>query len=282
MLGFWDQNNKFTYLPAGDLPDSCWSLYLRNKAYTGSCIRIATSAAGNAETDIGFINGRVNTAAILSHVGSNTAWVVTIYDQIGSNNLTKIFGLNSYAPRIATGGNIITFANGQPAIEFGQGTSEGASGLYRTTGDLFPSGSTLFYSYESTYTGLHVIGGSGSATTPFFGAGGDADSSNIISSSFSDPDPYIMYVDGATGVNKSLATVTRDDVYEARKDSLRIIAEPGLNLTSGNGFSWGMRGENSNSYFRGKSSEMIIYNDVRSSTQSFDIMSILNKTVKSY
>jgi hypothetical protein len=44
--------------------------------YAGPCIRIRNSS-DTTETDIGFVDGLVDTAAILSHVGSNIAQVVT-------------------------------------------------------------------------------------------------------------------------------------------------------------------------------------------------------------
>jgi len=282
MLGFWDQNNKFQYLPAGDLPDYGWSLYKRNKAYTGACIRIATSAAGNAETDIGFVNGKVDTAAILAHVGSNTAWVKTIYGQFGSVNLSMIYGLFTYAPRIATGGSIITFSNGEPAIEFGQGTSGNlASGLFVGSGDLFSTASSMFYSYESTYAGLQALGGSGSSVTPYHTATENGQT-GFASSAFFDPDPTNLYVDETNPISVS-GSSTPDAFHDVLIGSgVKIACETDMDLSLGNGYSWGMRWESTNLYFRGKSSEMLIYNDVRSSSQVYDIMKILNKSVKAY
>jgi hypothetical protein len=52
-------------------------------AYAGSAIRIRRSS-DNAEQDIGFVGENLDTAAITTFVGANSAYVVKWYDQSGS------------------------------------------------------------------------------------------------------------------------------------------------------------------------------------------------------
>jgi hypothetical protein len=59
----------------------------------------------NTETDIGFVNGQLDTATITSFVGSNTAYITTWYDQSG-NNLNAVQTNTANQPRIVNAGTI--------------------------------------------------------------------------------------------------------------------------------------------------------------------------------
>lgn len=98
--------------------------------YTGatagySVRRLATSAtnlmriredAGDTETDIGYdSNNELDTAAIATHCGTANGYVVTWYDQAGSNNATQ--GTDTLQPQIYNGSAVLT-ENGQPAVKF--------------------------------------------------------------------------------------------------------------------------------------------------------------------
>jgi hypothetical protein len=88
---------------------------LRN-AYTGFAMRIRRSG-DNAETNIGFINGNLDTAAILAFIsgGTNAGFVTTWYDQSGNgSNATQTVALQQL--RIAVGGVINTKGNGKPSL----------------------------------------------------------------------------------------------------------------------------------------------------------------------
>lgn len=67
---------------------AAYSLRKLRSTYTGNCIRVRRSS-DNAETDIGFLNNVLDTAALLSFVGAGNGFVVTWYDQQGSNNMTN-------------------------------------------------------------------------------------------------------------------------------------------------------------------------------------------------
>ena len=94
---------------------AAYSVRKLDKDYTGNCMRIRRDS-DDAETDIGFdSSGDLDTAAIASHCGSASGYVVTWYDQSGnSNNATQ--STTGKQPQIYNGTAVIT-ENGKPAIE---------------------------------------------------------------------------------------------------------------------------------------------------------------------
>ena len=71
--------------------------------------------SGDTETDIGYdSNGDLDTAAIATHCGTANGYVVTWYDQAGSNNATQ--STLASQPQIYNGTAVIT-KNGKPAID---------------------------------------------------------------------------------------------------------------------------------------------------------------------
>jgi hypothetical protein len=93
-----------------------YSLRKLRSGYTGNCIRVRRSS-DNTEQDFGFVNNVLDTASILSFVGTGTGFVTTWYNQtttIGLN-LTQSTGVNQ--PRIVQVGNLYT-VNGKPSLYF--------------------------------------------------------------------------------------------------------------------------------------------------------------------
>jgi PKD repeat protein len=93
---------------------AAYSLRLLRLAYTGSAIRVRRSN-DNTEQDIGFVNGVLDTAALLSFVGANNGFVVTWYDQSG-NGFNATQGTQANQPQIVSSGNLI-LVNGKPSID---------------------------------------------------------------------------------------------------------------------------------------------------------------------
>ena len=97
---------------------AAYSLRKLRTAYTGSAIRIRRFS-DNTEQDIGFdSDGNLDTTAITSFVGSNSAAVVTWYEQSGqASNWNLTNSTTTAQPRITdSSGNIYTL-NGKPAIQ---------------------------------------------------------------------------------------------------------------------------------------------------------------------
>ena len=118
---------------------AAYSVRKLRTAYTGSAMRIRRHS-DNVEQDIGFdSNGDLDTAAITSFVGANSASVVTWYEQSGqasTYNLTQ--PTTSRQPRITdSSGNVFTL-NGKPAID---DTNNSAARLsFNTSFGQAPSG----------------------------------------------------------------------------------------------------------------------------------------------
>jgi len=116
-------NPGFTYLSLLDeYPNAAaaYSLRLLNNAYTGNAIRVRRSS-DNAEQDIGFSSGVLNTSALTTFCGSDSGFVTTWYDQSGnSNNATQTTAANQ--PLIISS-SIINSENGKPSLNF-DGTND--------------------------------------------------------------------------------------------------------------------------------------------------------------
>lgn len=108
-------------------------------AYTGNCVRIRRSS-DNTELNIGFVAGKVDTATMATFVGSNSAYVVTWFDQSGNGyNLTQ--ATPSQQPRIVnSGSNIVLGASLEVALSFAQSSSQY---LETTANAVSLGGSTL-------------------------------------------------------------------------------------------------------------------------------------------
>ena len=94
--------------------DLGFSLFKIRTAYSGSCIRVIRDS-DNATLDIGFSSGILDTASMLSFVGSANGYVERWYSQIGSNYAGQNTLIN--APRIINAGVLETL-NGHPSIYF--------------------------------------------------------------------------------------------------------------------------------------------------------------------
>jgi len=93
---------------------AAYSLRKLRTDYSGNAIRIRRSN-DDAETDIGFSSGSLDTAAIASHCGANDGFVTTWYDQASSNNASQSTSANQ--PKIYDGTTGVIIVNGKPAVQ---------------------------------------------------------------------------------------------------------------------------------------------------------------------
>jgi hypothetical protein len=97
-----------------------YSLRQLRTAYTGAAIRVRRSS-DNAEQDINFVGGDLDTSSLLSFVGAGNGFVTTWYDQSGNaNNAIKTTA--ALQPRIVNSGSLVT-ENGKVAINDFVGTT---------------------------------------------------------------------------------------------------------------------------------------------------------------
>ena len=123
---------------------AAYGLRKLRSSYSGSAIRIRRSN-DNTEQDIGFTStGALDTSAISSFVGANSAFVKTWYDQSGNTrNITQ--ATNGNQPRIVNAGTIDTIG-GETAVYFGTSAND----WYLT----FPTG---YLNGTSTLSWFHVL-----------------------------------------------------------------------------------------------------------------------------
>lgn len=82
-----------------------------------NCVRVRRGS-DNAEQDIGFVSGVIDSASLLTFAGSNAAYVVKWYDQSTNGNDASI-PTATYQPIIANGGVMkVSVYNGLPSIQF--------------------------------------------------------------------------------------------------------------------------------------------------------------------
>jgi hypothetical protein len=94
---------------------AAYSLRLLRKGYTGNCIQ-ARRSSDNATQNIGFVNGVLDTASLLSFVGAGDGFVRTWYDQ-SENGRNATNTTNANQPQIVSSGSLIPM-NGNPSILF--------------------------------------------------------------------------------------------------------------------------------------------------------------------
>ena len=96
---------------------AAFSLRQLSNSYSGNCV-LVRRASDDAELNIGFSGGALDTSALATHCGSSDGFVVTWYDQSGnSNNATQSTAASQ--PKIYDGSSVRHITeNGKPAIQF--------------------------------------------------------------------------------------------------------------------------------------------------------------------
>jgi len=94
---------------------AAYSLRKLRRLYLGNCIKVRRSS-DNLETDIGFVNDRVDLVKLHSFIGASSGFVTTWYDQT-SNGRNATQTTTSNQPRIINSG-VLDSINNFPAIQF--------------------------------------------------------------------------------------------------------------------------------------------------------------------
>lgn len=133
-----------------DYPDAAaaYSVRLLRAAYSGSAIRVRR-ASDNAEQDIGFSNGNLDTTALTSFCGAGNGFVTTWYDQSG-NARDVIQTTAANQPQIVSSGSVIN-VNTKPSIKF-DGTDDFLSKLSVTINQPI----TLFHIRRNNATNTQI------------------------------------------------------------------------------------------------------------------------------
>jgi len=104
-----------------DLAAGIYSIRRVRAAYTGPCMRVRRSS-DNAEIDVFWANGLVDSAAIMAHVGAGSGFVTTWYDQSGkANHAAQTTAGNQ--PTIVVSG-VMQMMQGRPSLSFTNATAQ--------------------------------------------------------------------------------------------------------------------------------------------------------------
>tara|TARA_R110000822_G_C15227028_1_gene484936 strand:- start:262 stop:1068 length:807 start_codon:yes stop_codon:yes gene_type:complete len=128
------------------------SLRLLDGSYTGSSIRVRRSS-DNTEQDIGFIDNILDTASLLTFVGSGDGFVSKWYDQ-SSNTRDMIQITASRQGQIAASG-VVYLDGGLPIIRAVNG-STGMTSTYNATDA--PTSKQFFAVVKSNYASVMLFG----------------------------------------------------------------------------------------------------------------------------
>lgn len=95
---------------------AAYSLRQLSSSYSGNAVKVRR-ASDNAEADIRFVNGVIDTTGLANHCGSSNGFVTVWYDQSSSGqNVTQ--GNGSRQPKIYDGTTGLVTENGKPAMQF--------------------------------------------------------------------------------------------------------------------------------------------------------------------
>lgn len=144
-----------TYLLDDYPADAAYSLRLLKADHAdSSAIRVRRSS-DNAELDIGFTSeGYLDTASLKTFVGVNDGFVVTWYDQSGSEN-DATNGTASEQPLIASSG-VVNRLNGEPSISFTAGNFLYAEYISNSSHSIFTVLNVAAFNIRSPFGNLNT------------------------------------------------------------------------------------------------------------------------------
>ena len=125
---------------------AAYSLRKLSSTYNGSAIRVRRSS-DNAEQDIGFLNGELDTASLISFVGSVDGFVTNWYDQSG-NGKDALQATQALQPQIISLGCLQESKNGYNGIYF-----NGANRLLTSSTIAISGDCSVFYVMRGNGTG---------------------------------------------------------------------------------------------------------------------------------
>lgn len=139
---------------------AAYSLRKLSSSYSGNCVLVRRSS-DDAELNIGFSDGVLDTSALATHCGSNDGFVVTWYDQSGnSNNGTQSTAAKQ--PKIYDSSTGVVTDNSKPAL-FPDGT--GFFNASFSVADGFTAAAVFNHNDEGTQ---YIFGSENAGLKPAF------------------------------------------------------------------------------------------------------------------
>jgi hypothetical protein len=136
---------------------AAYSVRKLRTAYTGSAIRVRRSS-DNAEQNIGFVSGNLDTTALTSFCSGTNGFVTTWYDQSGTgNNATQTTAANQ--PQIVSSGSVINI-NSKPSL-----LTDGTNDAFEITSiSTLSTNYTLFNVGKRSASGVKYFGMAGNTS----------------------------------------------------------------------------------------------------------------------
>lgn len=130
-----------------------YSTRLLRAAYLGSSMRVRRSS-DNAEQDIGFSSGELDTVSLLAFCGAGDGFITKWYDQSGN---TRDFAQSTAAnqPKIVSAGAVVTNINGKPSVKW-----DGANTILISAAGLSSFVTAAAYTTLSIFNAVSGGGGS--------------------------------------------------------------------------------------------------------------------------
>ena len=166
-LGFWQSGGEDplflqTY-PGATVAHSVRQL---SNTYTGNCIKMRRSSDG-VEFDIGFVNGYIDTASIVTNAAGGYSTVTTWYDQSGNGN-NAVQATDNIQPLITDVNGAIINAPNKAALNFQTAANQGGILGYPTP-LVYGNDSSFFLSTSVAREGTsYVFGGNGGGSRPAY------------------------------------------------------------------------------------------------------------------
>lgn len=245
---------------------TAWSLRQMRSGYTGSAIRVRRST-DDAEQDIGFVDGELDTAELNTFCGAGDGFVKTWYDQ-SVNGVNATQATSGSQPKIVDSGLVQT-DNGKPCVVFSSSLLQCARLLSENAWAIFcvcNKQGAGFQSLVNQHTGINIIG----RTAPMQFA--DAAFQLFFNNGSSRSGSHSESVSNEQLIAGSFAF--DDDYYLSKNSDLETIISSQSLTPLNTDFSIGALGNGSNP-FSGKIQELVVYNSDQLDNRT-DIESDLN------
>lgn len=252
---------------------AAYSLRLLNDAYSGSAIDVRRSS-DNTTASIGFdAIGQLDTAALLSFVGSGSGYVVTWYDQAGgttAHNVTQ--STTSFQPQIVANGSVLTDpVNRLPALRFNVDSLQYNGGVAAETMSVFTAGSWItpptssnsnaqrLWTMRAEASSRAAAGGDYGSSAPRFAVSYGTPGHTLAVSTT----PIVAYQPFVEGYLLDASQTGSNDSVNLYVDGDLALSRTGLNLTisDANYFNIGSQ-TTAERYFNGLMQELIIFHAV--------------------
>jgi hypothetical protein len=245
---------------------AAYSVRKLRTAYSGSAIRVRRSS-DNAEQDIGFSSGNLDTSTLTSFCSGTNGFVTTWYDQSGNGvNLVQTTAITQ--PKIVTAG-VISTTNSRPSIDFSLNFLQSVSNY--SVNQLLSTFAIIYPTAAGTSLGADIFAQYFGAAPPYNIWSVETYDTNKFSASYSDGSAWnTPQLNSYTNnVQYQITTIYDSTVITQRLDGanqLTTSRSGSFNTTASPYLIGGWPAYISENAFTGTIQEVIIYPAIQNST----------------